>query len=102
MLRVVSCLHAFYTPAGRQALAPVAAALEMSPQERALYLRRQPASKATSKVGVEVGVGAGAGDARQHRNPPLYLQGVPLQRSPTTADPTLWARLPPSRPGAAR
>jgi hypothetical protein len=62
MLRVVSCLHALYTPAGRQALAPLAAALEMAPQERALYLRRQPGTKASSKVGAVGGwVGGRAG-----------------------------------------
>ena len=51
MLRISACLHALYTPAGRKMLAPVGAALEMAPQERALYLRRQPATKATFKVG---------------------------------------------------
>jgi len=51
MLRVVACIHALYTPAGRQALAPVAAALDMAPQERALYLRRGPVGKAAAKVG---------------------------------------------------
>ena len=32
MLRIVACIHALYTPAGRQALAPIGAALEMAPQ----------------------------------------------------------------------
>lgn len=34
------------TPAGRQLLAPVAAVLELSPAEKALYLRRGPAGRA--------------------------------------------------------
>ena len=46
MMRVVACLHAYYTPAGRQAMAAVAAALDLSPQERALYLRKGPLPKA--------------------------------------------------------
>lgn len=50
MLRIVASIHALYTPAGRQALAPVASALEMAPQERALYLRRGPIGKAAAKV----------------------------------------------------
>ncbi|EFN51722.1 hypothetical protein CHLNCDRAFT_139890 [Chlorella variabilis] len=45
MLRIVACLHALYTPAGRAAMGPAATALEMAPQERALYLRRGPAGK---------------------------------------------------------
>ncbi|KAL4423234.1 hypothetical protein ABPG77_000026 [Micractinium sp. CCAP 211/92] len=49
MLRIVASIHALYTPAGRQALAPVASALEMAPQERALYLRRGPIGKAAAK-----------------------------------------------------
>lgn len=32
MLRIVACIHALYTPAGRQALAPIGAALDMAPQ----------------------------------------------------------------------
>lgn len=32
MLRTVACIHALYTPAGRQALAPIGAALELAPQ----------------------------------------------------------------------
>lgn len=50
MMRLVACIHALYTPAGRQALAPIGAALEMAPQERALYLRRGPPGKAAAKV----------------------------------------------------
>ncbi|PRW59064.1 HASTY 1-like isoform X1 isoform B [Chlorella sorokiniana] len=49
MLRIVACIHALYTPAGRQALAPIGSALEMAPQERALYLRRGPVGKAAAK-----------------------------------------------------
>lgn len=49
MLRIVASIHALYTPAGRQALAPVVSALEMAPQERALYLRRGPPGKAATK-----------------------------------------------------
>ena len=68
MLRVVSCLHALYTPAGRQALAPVAAALEMAPQERALYLRRQPGTKASAKVSAVGGrAGGWVGSSAIHR-----------------------------------
>ena len=51
MLRIVACVHALYSPAGRAALAPVGAALDMAPQERALYLRRGPVGKAAAKVG---------------------------------------------------
>lgn len=50
MLRIVACLHALYTPAGRAAMGPAATALEMAPQERALYLRRGPAGKPAVRV----------------------------------------------------
>lgn len=50
MLRVTACLHACYSPAGRAALAPIAAALEMSPQERTLYLRKGPSGKPAARV----------------------------------------------------
>lgn len=51
MLHIVANIHALYTPAGREALGPVVAALELAPQERALYLRRGPVGKAAAKVG---------------------------------------------------
>lgn len=51
MLRMVACVHALYSSAGRAALAPIVAALDMAPQERALYLRRGPIGKAAAKVG---------------------------------------------------
>jgi hypothetical protein len=50
MLRVLACLHALYSPAGRAALGPVSAALDMAPQERALYLRRGPPGKAAFRA----------------------------------------------------
>ncbi|GAB4816646.1 hypothetical protein N2152v2_003692 [Parachlorella kessleri] len=40
MLRIITCIHAVYTSAGRQMLAPVAPVLEMSPMEKALYLKK--------------------------------------------------------------
>ncbi|PSC73686.1 HASTY 1 [Micractinium conductrix] len=49
MLHIVANIHALYTPAGREALGPVVAALELAPQERALYLRRGPVGKAAAK-----------------------------------------------------
>ena len=42
LLQLVSCLNALHTAAGRDALGAAANAVEMSPQERALYLRRGP------------------------------------------------------------
>lgn len=38
---------AVYTPAGRQLLAPVASALEMSPAEKALYLKKSQGGRST-------------------------------------------------------
>ncbi|KAG7667885.1 hypothetical protein Ndes2526B_g01708 [Nannochloris sp. 'desiccata'] len=44
LLQLISCLNAVHTAAGRDALGAAANAVEMSPQERALYLRRGPAA----------------------------------------------------------
>jgi exportin-5 len=44
LLQLVSCLNAIHTAAGRDALGAAANAVEMSPQERALYLRRGPSA----------------------------------------------------------
>ena len=52
----MSCLHAVYTPAGRQLLGPLAAGLEISPQERSFYLKQGPAGR--SKI-VSVGTAGG-------------------------------------------
>lgn len=44
LLQLLSCLNALHTAAGRAALGAAAHAVEMSPQERAVYLRRGPAA----------------------------------------------------------
>lgn len=40
LLRIVACMNAVHSPAGRAALGAAAAAIDLSPQERALYLKR--------------------------------------------------------------
>ena len=49
-----------YTPAGRQMLAPVAPVLEMSPMEKALYLKKGAPGR-SSKVGGCLNEGRGTG-----------------------------------------
>uniref|UniRef100_A0A1D1ZT05 Uncharacterized protein n=1 Tax=Auxenochlorella protothecoides TaxID=3075 RepID=A0A1D1ZT05_AUXPR len=45
ILRTLACIQAVWSPEGRAELAPVAAALEMAPAEKALYLRKGPAGR---------------------------------------------------------
>ncbi len=61
LLQLVSCLNAVHTAAGRDALGAAANAVEMSPQERALYLRRGPATAARRMIPATPGAGGTQG-----------------------------------------
>ena len=61
LLKLVMCLNAVHTPAGRDALGAAAGAVEISPQERALYLKRGPPGKRGSVAGL-VGADSDGGD----------------------------------------
>jgi exportin-5 len=74
LLQLISNLNAVHTTAGRGALGAAANAVEMSPQERALYLRRGPAAPRRVVAAAVAGAAAAAAAGGSQQ-----IAGAPIQ-----------------------
>jgi len=84
MLQIVSLVHAVFTPQGRAAVGPpLDAALSMSPQEKAFYLKRPTTSAPISSSSK---VRSGSRDSSASANPPSNITTTASQQQQDGGD----------------